>query len=374
MTSEYQEYLDFFRCCLNEELTFQEKIKGIDWNQMLAWAEQQAIVGIVYSGIQREGKALQIPFNILMEWIGYANQIEYGNKFLNDCCVKVVEMFENAGFDSCILKGQGNALMYPNPLSRTTGDIDVWVKPKGDGRSKKDEVRRIIEYVKGINPKGSVCYHHIDYGLFNGVEVEIHYRPSFMFNPIHNQRLQKWFIAHSEEQFRHEVELPDGVGKVAIPTPEFNIIFQLSHIYNHVLHEGIGLRQFVDYYFVLRQIEDPLRLPLYKGSNLKETLRHLGLWKFAGAVMYVMREVFALEEQYMIAPVDERRGKVLLQEIMRGGNFGKYDEANIKADSRIKKNIQRIRRDIRMMQYFPSECIWEPAFRGYHFFWRLAHR
>lgn len=53
MTSEYQEYLDFFRCCLNEELTFQEKIKGIDWQRMLAWAEQQAIVGIIYNVTQK---------------------------------------------------------------------------------------------------------------------------------------------------------------------------------------------------------------------------------------------------------------------------------------------------------------------------------
>ena len=87
-----------------------------------------------------------------------------------------------------------------------------------------------------------------------------------------------------------------------------------------------------------------------------------------------MREVFALDRQYMIAPLDERRGNVLLQEIMSGGNFGKYDEANIKANNRIKKNLQRIKRDIRMMRYFPSECLWEPAFRVYHFFWRLTHR
>lgn len=305
------------------------------WKLIYDFCVKQSIAGIGFHGVETTNQKL--PKELLLQWFALSEQIKQQNKIVYDYCVKVVKMFENAGFESCILKGQGNALMYPNQYSRTPGDIDAWVKPKGDGRSKKDEVRRIIEYVKGINPDGKVFYHHIDYGLFNGVEVEIHYRPSFMFNPIHNQRLQKWFIAHSEEQFRHEVELPDGVGKVAIPTPEFNIIFQLSHIYNHVLHEGIGSRQFVDYYFVLRQIEDPLRFPLYKGMNLEETLRYLCLWKFAGAVMYVMREVFALQEQYMIAPVDERRGKVLLQEIMRGGNFGKYDEANIKANSRIKK-------------------------------------
>lgn len=53
-------------------------------------------------------------------------------------------------------------------------------------------------------------------------------------------------------------------------------------------------------------------------------LEHLGLAKIAGAVMWVLKEVLGLEEKYLIAPVDERRGRFLLSEIMRGGNFGMY--------------------------------------------------
>ena len=334
------------------------------WKSIYDFCVKQSIAGIGFHGVETTNQKL--PKELLLQWFALSEQIKQQNKIMYDHCVKVVKILEKAGFDSCILKGQGNALMYPNPYSRTPGDIDIWVKPKGYGCSWRPDVKKVIEYIKGSNPEGKVCYHHIDYGLFNGVEVEIHYRPSFMFNPIHNQRLQKWFIAHSEEQFRHEVELPDGVGKVAIPTPKFNIVFQLSHIYNHVLHEGIGLRQFVDYYYLLRS---SAKLEM-RNEELEMTLKYLGLWKFAGAVMYVMREVFALDEQYMVAPVDEKRGKTLLNEILKGGNFGKYDEANINANNRIKKNIQRIKRDIRMMQYFPSECLWEPAFRVYHFFWR----
>ena len=354
-----------FFSLLRYALFIEEKaplIEDGEWAEIFTLAERHSLLGVIFYGIKSNG--VKPPQTVFYQWLSYSEHIRALNMKVNEVAVEVTRLFEQNGFRSCILKGQGNALSYPDPYSRTPGDIDVWVKPKGDGRSKKDEVRRIIEYVKGINPKGSVCYHHIDYGLFNGVEVEVHYRPSFMFNPIHSQRLQKWFIAHSEEQFRHEVELPDGVGKVAIPTPEFNIIFQLSHIYNHVLHEGIGLRQFVDYYYLLKSDVRSLK------SDLFSTLKYLGLRQFAGAMMYVMREVFLLDEQYVIAPVDEKRGKTLLNEILKGGNFGKYDEANIKADNRIKKNVQRIKRDIRMMRYFPSECLCEPAFRVYHFFWR----
>ena len=360
-------YLKFIRYVLDNTQQLPKDIEKMDWAGLFQFCQEQAIVGMIFNEVKWNSDGITLPLEVLLEWLALSEQIKGRNNLLNQQCVELTKMFRNDGFVYCILKGQGNALSYPDPYSRTPGDIDIWVKPKGNGSSVRPDVKRIIEYIKGINPEGRVCYHHIDYGVFNGVEVEVHYRPSFMFNPIHNQRLQKWFIAHSEEQFQNEVELPDGVGKVAIPTPEFNIVFQLSHIYNHVLHEGIGLRQFVDYYYLLKS---DVRSQM---DDVSSTLKYLGLWKFAGAVMYVMREVFALDEQYMVAPVDERRGKVLLQEIMRGGNFGKYDEANIKADSRIKKNIQRIKRDIRMMQYFPSECLWEPVFRAYHFFWRLRY-
>ncbi len=89
-------------------------------------------------------------------------------------------------------------------------------------------------------------------------------------------------------------------------------------------------------------------------------------------MMWVLHEKLGLAKEFLIAPMDERRGKVLLDEIMRGGNFGHYDSDNIKATSRLKKNVQRIKRDSRLMRYFPSECIWEPWFRVYHLFWRLS--
>lgn len=119
---------DFLRYCLNDISSLPENTKRIDWMEMMSWAEQQAIVGIIYMGIKKADKSLGIPFDDLMEWIGYASQIETQNRLLNDRCVKVVKMFEDAGFKCCILKGQGNAMMYPQPLLRTSGDIDLYVQ------------------------------------------------------------------------------------------------------------------------------------------------------------------------------------------------------------------------------------------------------
>ena len=349
----------FLRYCLDDSLPLPENIVCIDWKKMMAWANDQAVVGVIYHGIQRAGNNISMPFDVLMAWVGYANRIEVQNKIMNQRCVEVVDVFKNAGYEYMVLKGQGNALIYPNPLLRSSGDIDVWVNGK--------TIKEIIRFAREKNPGAKACYHHVEYGAYNGVEVEVHYRPSFMYNPIHNYRLQKWFSKMAEGGCLM-AELPEGTGGIRVPNMVFNVVFQISHVYNHLLHEGIGLRQIIDYYYLLKSNTNRTNV-----TNYYDTLRYLGLETIAGAMMWVLNEVLGLPESYLIAPKDEKRGKVLLAEIMKGGNFGHYDAENKKANNAIKKNLQRIKRDVRMMRYFPSECLWEPVFRWYHFFWRVAH-
>lgn len=386
-------YFAFLRYSINHDIVdLPEGVYSIDWRKMLSWAERQSIVGVIFNGIQKAGPALKIPKEVLLGWIGYVNQIESQNRLLNKRCVELTEFLAQNEFESCILKGQGNALLYDvrckkedgrcMALQRTPGDIDVWVMPMlmSDGRCKKDNVKRVIRFAREKNPKAKACYHHVDYGDFNGVEVELHYRPSFMFNPVHNYRLQKWFCKMADGGCLM-AELPDGVGSIPIPKREFNIVFQLSHVYNHLLHEGIGLRQVIDYYYLLKMRNDKGEMS-NENEKLVMTLKYLGLEKIAGAMMWVLGYLVHGEgdmvhglkrEEWMICEPDERRGRVLLAEIMKGGNFGQYDSENQKANSAIKKNLQRIKRDMRMMRYFPSECLWEPVFRIYHFIWRKFH-
>lgn len=343
--------------------------RDIDWTDMMRWAEQQAIVGIIYRGIQRAGKALNMPFDVLMEWVGYANQIEMQNRLINKRCIEVVEMLSHDGFKCCILKGPGNASMYPEPLLRSSGDIDVLVK----ANNKKDGsgVRSVIEYVRRKNPFGRASYHHVDYGNYNGVKVEIHYRPTYMCSPIHNIRLQKLLLIDGNVQ---NIDLIGENSYIPIPFWDFNVVYQLIHIYRHLLNEGIGFRQIIDYYYLLKNEE--CRVKNEEGSASRAiVLEHLGLAKISGAVMWVLKEVFGLEEKCLIAPVDERRGRFLLWEILRGGNFGKYDTRGyfVRWNNPIGSCLRHVERDMRLVRYFPSECLWEPVFRVYHFGWRLVH-
>ena len=109
---------------------------------------------------------------------------------------------------------------------------------------------------------------------------------------------------------------------------------------------------------------------------VQRELKYLGLWKFAGAVMYVLHEALGLSEEKMIAPMDEKRGKLLLAEILNGGNFGKHftKYGHFTQQGMAKKYFLKIWRNMHFVRYYPAEALSEPIFRTWHFFWRLKHR
>ena len=330
-----------------------------EWLFLYETAKQQSLLGVLFYGIQKDG-AEKPERKLLLKWYSVSEKIKQGNQKTNRAAVELAQFFRRNGFRTCILKGQGNSLGYPDPYIRTNGDIDIWV----EGNPK-----RVLNFVLKGCPQSEFIYHHIEFKRINGIETEVHYRPSFMNNLIHNKRMQRWFESVADEQFGNEVELPDGAGKVCVPTNGFNRIYQMSHISNHFFHEGIGLRQIVDYYFVLRQgFTEEERL------HDEKLLKELGLYKMASAVMFVLKEVLALEPELMLVPANEKLGRFLLDEILQAGNFGQYDRRVKHEQNGWTKNMQRLKRDMRLMCYFPSECLWEPVFRWYHFFWRLRNR
>ena len=330
------------------------------WERLFGIAREQSLLGVIFYGIQKNSDN-KPDKKLLLQWFSISEQLKQRNQQTNRAAVKLVDFFQENGFRTCILKGQGNSLNYPDPYIRTSGDIDIWV----EGGHQK-----VLDFIRKYNVIDSeYMYHHIEFQKIDGIETEVHYRPSFMNNMIHNRRMLRWFESVMDEQFCHEVELPDGVGKICVPTNGFNRIYQMSHISNHFFHEGIGLRQIVDYYFVLKQgftEEERLRD--------ERLLKRFGLYNMAAAVMYVLKEVLCMDDRLLLVPVDELRGKFLLNEILLSGNFGQYDKRVKHNDSQLTHNIQRFKRDFRLVWYFPSECLWEPVFRIYHFFWRLCHK
>ena len=456
-------------------------IAGMDWQELYSFASKQALLGLCFEGIERLGKEYSeelrlnpIGRELLMTWMGKAQQIHRQNMKVNAVAGKLFSMLREDGMRCCVLKGQGHALMYPNPYSRTPGDIDVWINASRE---------RIMEYAqKRFELGDDIRLQHLETSL-DSVPVELHFFPCSMNNPIYHARLQKWFRRNADLQSSHIVGLPDGAGDIAIPTTAFNVVYQLTHLYHHFFDEGIGMRQIIDYFLVVNDFSKnvfldtdlsnhpvplskegstfspspsqwslhPLRFPRFRGTEtsgsgdvttpsrcseplrskvggpskvspdcagwdrrgvsgdtssvscssasdssitsvssasttdpsastalvvVQRELKYLGLWKFAGAVMYVLKEVLGLSEDKMIVPMDEKRGRLLLAEILDGGNFGRHftKYAGFTHQSMGKKYFLKIWRNMHFVRYYPAEALSEPIFRTWHFFWRVKNK
>lgn len=358
----------FLKYCLGSKEDMSRMVAGMDWQELYSFASKQALLGLCFEGIERLGKEYPeelkrnpIGRELLMTWMSKAQQIRRQNMKVNAVASKLFSMLREDGMRCCVLKGQGNALMYPNPYSRTPGDIDVWIDASRE---------RIMEYTqKKFELGDDIRLQHLETSL-DGVPVELHFFPCSMNNPIYHARLQKWFRRNADLQCSHIVRLPDGAGDIAIPTTAFNVVYQLTHLYHHFFDEGIGMRQIIDYYFVLVKNEERRMKNL---TALQRELKYLGLWKFAGAMMYVLHEVLGLSEEKMIAPMDEKRGKLLLAEILNGGNFGQHftKYGHFTQQGMAKKYFLKIWRNMHFVRYYPAEALCEPLFRTWHFLWRM---
>ena len=361
MKKQQKIFFDFLRFCIGSAKEIPGSLKDADWMELYAIAQKQCLVGVLFNGIKKlPAEHIGMKKELLLQWMAESQMLEKANVRLNDAAILVSEWFWKKGFRTCILKGQGNALMYPNPYSRTPGDIDIWVEG-GD--------KRVISFVRSISPHEKACYHHIEFPSYKGIEVEVHYRPSFLLYFWHNRKLQEYYESVKEEQFSHRVMLGEQ-GEVAIPTTEFNLIFQLTHIFSHLMNEGIGLRQLVDYYYLISMLNVNCEML----TSLQKELTDLGLWKFAGAIMYIMHEVFGMPASRLIVPPNEKYGRFVLNEVLEAGNFGRHDERNRFGRSQLGHNLQRVYRDIRLVRYFPAEALSEPIFRVWHFFWRMKNK
>ncbi len=438
----------FLRYSLGDKVDLSMVVANMDWRQLYSFAAKQTIIGICFDGIKRlseeypeELKKNPIEKDLLMTWMGVSQQIRRQNMKVNGVAAKLYSMLREDGLRCRILKGQGNALMYPNAYSRNPGDIDVWVNASRE---------QITEYAKKHFELGDdIRYQHIETSV-DGVPVELHFFPCTMNNPLYHARLQKWFRRNADLQCSHIVGLPDGAGDIAIPTTAFNVVYQLTHLYHHFFDEGIGMRQIIDYYYVVcdfykvyqkssnpsvslskgsstfspspsssgsgdvtapSRCSEPLRSKdggpskvspdcagwdrlTIEGDNsagsatavtssastalvvVQRELKYLGLWKFAGAVMYVLHEALGLPEEKMIAPMDEKRGKLLLAEILNGGNFGKHftKYGHFTQQGMAKKYFLKIWRNMHFVRYYPAEALSEPIFRTWHFFWRMKNK
>lgn len=351
---------ELIRVALGRQDRISRTLSAEEWLKDYQVAVKQSVVGICVEGMSKLPKEQKPPMELYMQWVGMVTQIQQQNEKLDKQTAKIWKQLKDDGLDAAILKGQGIAKEYGRLSKlRQSGDIDIWVK---------GGYQTVCDYIQKTIPTDDLAYHRFHYNYFEDTEVELHHRPTLMRNLMDDRKLEKWYESFGAESF---VYLEDK--GFAVPSREFNRIFILTHIYRHFLFEGVGLRQVMDYYFVLKDDVGG------KKDDVIKTLRLLRLEKFAGAVMWVIGFMVHGEgcmvdvhEDWMICEPDEKEGRFLLNEIMISGNFGQADHRY--RYKRLFKLQRMLSRGSHLLIHYPSEVIWSPVWIVYHWFWKKSKK
>ena len=512
---EVRLFFEFLQVAVGNRKSLSVSVMDADWHRLFEFCKRQALIGVGFSAVEKlHAMGVVCPAALRMQWMALALQIETRNALLNEQCKKLAKRYEHDGLSTCILKGQGNLMNYPEGLRnrRQCGDIDVWATPinvrqqeqletticpradrggerelpqitrelkeigpqaddggeqqlssnelqlkekcfcpqmsqmdtdgcpQADGgiaiavQTGKEDVeyveyhgcKAVMEYVRmqhrieGNIEKPVIRYHHIEAPKIDGTEVEVHFRPCYAHSPLRNWRMQRWFEEHADVCMKNKTHMG-----FAVPTASVNVVYQMCHLFSHYFDEGLGLRQIMDYYFALKvwhndvmeckdlqtqgMWSEGLGTTVMSAQEVMAVLRSFGMGKFAGAVMWVLKEVFENEEcrmkneewtiqgggdggerklsqierelkennfvPWMICEPNEKEGKKLLEEIMKGGNFGQYDTRDValKKGGMMKHGLWKLKRVTRLVRSYPEEALWEPVFRVWHLGWRLIH-
>ena len=357
-----------------------------EWNALYTMAQKQTVAGVCFCGLQRlpnEQRAC-LPELLKMQWLALATQIQARNELMNRRCVEVQRLLAKEGLKSSILKGQGVAVRYNLELDlnlyRQSGDIDVWV----DGG-----MERVLRWCR--ERYGDVEYDYINahVPMFKDVEVELHWRVGSMTNLFRNRKLQRWLEREETKEMilggkadlkpSETLETSEtSETTITVPTLEFNAFYLMLHCYHHVFESGLGLRQLMDYYFLL-MARNNLNLnnkmtttgTTEDNFNLNKRFRVFGMDQFVKGVMWIMREVFGLERERMLCEPDEKEGRYILDAVMAGGNFGHHDERIRKVGKGKWQSVfANLQHAMQVLRRYPQEAIWLPVWMVYHFIWK----
>lgn len=352
-----------------------------EWEEMYDEAERQAVTGILLQGIEKLPAEQRPSQEFLLQWIGIGQMIEQQNHLLDERCVDLLGRIQDAGLHGSILKGQGIALLYGEKLRalRQSGDIDVYANCG---------IRKALAFAKSLGLKDVEWdYKHLHLNLWDDTEVEMHYRVEVLLNLWKNRRLQKWFKEHQDAVFgtskdaetsnRSRIrELENNIlntddtnrtDGLATPTVEFNVFYILLHIYRHFLYEGVGMRQIVDYYMVLRTVHGSR----FTVHDYVDAVSQFGMERFAKGLMWVMQEALGMSREWMLWEPDEKEGKYILDEVMAGGNFGHHDQRLMHGVGKWNTVKQVCRHNWHLMSHYPVDVIWAPIWFVWHKCWKL---
>ena len=360
-------FYQLLRVALGRQVCLPHTPNEQEWKALYELAKKQSLIGVCFAGVQKlQTQRQEPPEMTYLTWMGMAAKIQQRNEVVSQQCVELQGQLAADGVRSCVLKGQGVGALYrvhendndnnknSSDLSmlRQSGDIDVWVDTDEEGA---------LRWVKKYQRELDFDYKHVHLDVIEGTSVEVHYRPSTSRVPWYMKRVDHF--TREKACWTNAVALGDGM--VNVPSLEFNLVFILQHIFGHLFAEEMTLKQYLDYYFVLKQAH-------VEGADVQEAYRwmlRMGMGSFAKATMWLLREVFGMPEEWMICEADADEGRFLLDRVM-----AKEQKAKSGEHGSVRWHLSvfwaQQSKNLHLLTHYPLEVLFSPIWFARHFFWK----
>lgn len=360
-------FYQLLRMALGRQVCLPHTPNEQEWKALYELAKKQSLIGVCFAGVQKlQTQRQEPPEMTYLTWMGMAAKIQQRNEVVSRQCVELQGQLAADGVRSCVLKGQGVGALYrvhdndndnnknSSDLSmlRQSGDIDVWVDTDEEGA---------LRWVKKYQRELDFDYKHVHLDVLEGTSVEVHYRPSTSRVPWYMKRVEHF--TREKACWTNAVALGDGM--VNVPSLEFNLVFILQHIFGHLFAEEMTLKQYLGYYFVLKQAHE-------KSADVQEAYRwmqRMGMGSFARATMWLLHEVFGMPEEWMICEPDADEGRFLLNRVMAKEQKAKKGEhGSLRWHLSVFWAQQS--KNLHLLTHYPLEVLFSPLWLVRHFFWK----
>lgn len=345
-----QEFLQFIHSAVfNVPLDF----NGQEWaheriEKVRELGRKQASEGLVVKGIMDAGIKLGRPD--LVDLIGARQSIWQGNLELDQAVADLSSSLHDAGIRIWVVKGQTVATLYPEPKSRSCGDIDFLCHPDDWDKAVAyfaDE--HSVVFDAPVTPKDEEF-------TLGGIKYEMH-RSLVMLSSLRHQRY--WDTVVMDEILASDESIEICGVKVPILPPTINALYVFAHIFGHFISEGIGLRQFCDWALVLKHYKTRIDV-----ARLEAHLEGIGFKKAFIGFGAILTDYLGLPSEdfpFEIPQEFHRRAGSLWKNILELGNFGK-NKKYLRSSGPIHgfQHLWRIAgQAIKFHYYAPSESWWK---------------
>ena len=316
-------------------------LSATEWKHVFRMAGQQTVTGLTFQGLRWLPDNLLPPQTLLLQWTAETDAIERRNKKMNAALQTLCSSFKEKGLNPILLKGQGIARLYENPLLRECGDIDLYFQSAHDREAALQHIRQMRIQIKE-EPDGSAFY------VWQGVKVEHHQRLFDLYNPFQQHAIgllirQKGFQETGSAPYR-------------LPSPFLNLLLLNLHILKHALGRGIGLRQFCDMARACYKLHGEINR-----EEMKAVCRKLGLGQWNPLLHAFLTDCLGLPAECLPYPEVASTAQPLSDIVWRGGNFGQHNPLYSNTGNKARKweTARSFGRNVGFaFRYAPAEAFW----------------